>query len=121
MQQDAIHTLKTWGDFACFTRPELKVERYSYPLPTPSAARGIFEAIYFKPEFSWQVTRVATLKPPSYIALRRNEVKDKASIDAIKKWMAGKKFPAPLYADADESFAGTDKKGRTQRQTIALR
>ena len=77
---DSPHVLEVWGDFACFSRPDLKVERYSYPLPTPSAARGVFEAIYFKPEFYWQVTRIETLTPPSYIALRRNEVKDKASV-----------------------------------------
>src|SRR5690554_5162966 len=69
------HMLDVRGDFACFARPELAVERYSYPCPTPSAARGIFEAIYFKPQFRWQVTQIELLSPPSYIALRRNEVK----------------------------------------------
>ncbi len=71
--------LKVWGEFACFTRPELKVERFSYPVITPAATRGIFDVIYCKPEeFRWQVTRVDVLKPVRYIALRRNEVKDKA-------------------------------------------
>jgi len=114
------HILETRGDFACFSRPELAVERYSYPCPTPSAARGVFEAIYFKPQFYWQITRIEILSPPSYIALRRNEVKDKISEAVVKKWMKGQQ-PEPLYADADKSMTGTDQKGRTQRQTMALR
>ena len=117
----APHVLEVWGDFACFTRPEMKVERYSYPCPTPSAARGVFEAIYFKPEFRWQITRIELLAPPAYIALRRNEVKDKASVGAIQKWIAGKASPEPIWADADKASLGTDAKGRTQRQTMALR
>lgn len=116
----ASHILEVWGDFACFSRPELAVERYSYPCPTPSAARGIFEAIYFKPRFYWQVSRIELLSSPSYIALRRNEVKDKISEAAVKKWMKGQD-PEPLFADADKSLTGTDQKGRTQRQTMALR
>jgi CRISPR-associated protein Cas5d len=99
----------------------MKVERYSYPCPTPSAARGVYEAIYFKPQFYWQVTRIEMLSPPSLIALRRNEVKDKLNPSAVQKWMSGKAPPEPLWADADASLLGTDMKGRTQRQTIALR
>jgi len=114
--------LDVWGEFACFTRPELKVERFSYPVITPSAARGIFDAILSKPkEFRWQVLRVEVLAQPSYIALRRNEVKDKASVQAIRGWMAGKSEPEPLWADGDRDSLGTDMKGRTQRQTMALR
>ncbi len=115
------HVLEVWGDFACFSRPELAVERYSYPCPTPSAARGVFDAIYFKPEFYWQVTRIELLNPPSYIALRRNEVKDKISETMVKRWMKGDASPEPLLADADQSLTGSDQKGRTQRQTMALR
>jgi CRISPR-associated protein Cas5d len=111
------HVIEVWGDFACFTRPELKVERFSYPVPTPSAVRGIFDAIYCKPkEFHWQITRVDCLGPPSYIALRRNEVKGTASVSSIAKWMSGKAEPEPLWADGDEEGVG-----RTQRQTMALR
>ena len=109
--------LEVWGELACFSRPELKVERFSYPLITPSAARGVYDAIYCKPsEFRWQVTRIEMLAPPSYIALRRNEVKEKASEAAILKWMRGKAPPEPIWADGN---AG--EKGRTQRQTMALR
>ena len=115
------HTLEVWGDFACFSRPELSVERFSYPCPTPGAARGIFESIYFKPRFRWQVERIEVLHPPAYIGLRRNEVKDKASEPAVKKWMNGTEEPEPLFADADKSQTGSDFKGRTQRQTMALR
>lgn len=115
------HVIEVWGDFACFSRPEMAVERYSYPCPTPSAARGVFEAIYFKPQFYWQVIQVDLLEHPSYIALRRNEVKDKISDQAATKWMNGKAEPEPLFADADKSLTGTDQKGRTQRQTMAIR
>ena len=111
------HVLELRGDFACFSRAEMKVERYSYPCPTPSAARGALEAIYFKPEFRWQIDRIELLAPPEYIALRRNEVKDKVSHHAVKQWMTGKTPVEPLWADGTER----KEKGRTQRQTMALR
>jgi CRISPR-associated Cas5-like protein len=90
--------LEVWGEFACFTRPEMKVERFSYPVITPSAARGIYDAIFCKPnkdpsraEFRWQITKVEVMNPPRYIALRRNEVKDKApGLRTIEGWMSGK-------------------------------
>jgi CRISPR-associated protein Cas5d len=114
--------LKVWGEFACFTRPELKVERFSYPVITPSAARAIFDAIYCKPdEFRWQVTRVDVLKPVRYIALRRNEVKDKAPPPStVLGWAKGNEV-VPIWADGTPEMLGTDKKGRTQRQTMALK
>lgn len=116
------HTLEVWGELACFSRPELKVERFSYPCITPSAARGIFDAIYLKPpEFRWQVRRVEVLAPPTYIALRRNEVKDVVNLNAVADWMNGKAEPEPLWADGDRELLGTDEKGRTQRQTMALK
>jgi CRISPR-associated protein Cas5d len=116
------HTLEVWGDLACFTRPEMKVERYSYPIMTPSATRAVFDAIYWKPKLRWQVTRIETLSEPRYIALRRNEVKDKApSSGTILQWAAGKKPAEPLWADGTEDTLGTDQKGRTQRQTMALK
>ncbi len=114
--------LKVWGELACFTRPELKVERLSYPVITPSAARGILDAIYCKPdEFRWQVTRVDVLRPVRYIALRRNEVKDKVPPHrTVLQWIEGKQ-PTPIWADGDRDTLGIDKKGRTQRQTMALK
>lgn len=117
----ANHVLEVWGEFACFSRPELKVERFSYPCITPSAARGIFDAIYVKPrEFRWEIARIELLARPAYIALRRNEVKEKVSASAVLEWMAGRD-PEPIWADGDRELLGTDEKGRTQRQTMALK
>jgi len=114
--------LEVWGEFACFTRPEMKVERFSYPVITPSAARGIYDAIYCKPlEFRWQITLVEVLAPPSYIALRRNEVKEKVSVNAVAGWISGKEEPKPIWADGDRDLTGSDEKGRSQRQTMALK
>lgn len=93
--------LDVWGDFACFSRPDGKVERLTYPVPTPSAVRGILSSIYSKPkEFYWQVSRIEVLNPIRYISFKRNEVKSKM----------GKK-QEPLFTDEE----------RTQRQTVALR
>jgi len=115
--------LEVWGDFACFSRPELKIERFSYPVITPSAARGIFDAIYCKPvEFVWRITQIEILLSPQYIALRRNEVKNKISVSEVDSWRHGKSEPEPLLADATkEMLGGIDTKGRTQRQTMALK
>lgn len=123
------HTLEVWGDLACFTRPEMKVERFSYPVITPSAARGIFDAIYWdgkrekqggrsviRPYFYWQISCIEVLEMPRYIALRRNEVKGRVPGTAVlNKWMAGAE-PQPLWADGDDETTG-----RTQRQTMALK
>jgi CRISPR-associated protein Cas5d len=128
---NGTHTLEVWGDFACFTRPEMKVERFSYPVITPSAARGIFDAIYWdgkregttmRPYFHWQVTRIEVMESPRFIALRRNEVKDTVpGMATLNKWMSGKEPPEPLWADGGKEELGTDQKGRTQRQTMALK
>jgi CRISPR-associated protein Cas5d len=121
MPQDQV--LEVWGELACFTRPELKVERFSYPVITPSAARGIYDAIYCKPaEFRWQVTKIEVLSYPNYIALKRNEVKDKIPpLRTIQRWMEGKDSAQPIMADGIPNDLGTDQKGRTQRQTMALK
>lgn len=71
--------LHVWGDRACFTRPEMKVERVSYDVMTPSAARGILEAIHWKPAIRWYVDRIHVLKPVRFQSIRRNEVGAKAS------------------------------------------
>ncbi len=121
-------TLEVWGDFACFTRPEFKVERFSYPVITPSAARAIFDAIYIdftrdapkKPVMYWQISRIEILKPVQYIALMRNEVKEKISEAAVKKYMKNPSTTEVILADATND-SGTDTKGRTQRQTMALK
>jgi CRISPR-associated protein Cas5d len=113
------HCLEVWGDFACFTRPEMKVERFSYPVITPSAARGIFDAIYWKRSygFYWQVEKVEILAMPKYIALRRNEVKGTANVQEAVKWMKGKVDIEPFWADDMDD----ELNGRTQRQTMALK
>lgn len=75
--------LEVWGPMACFTRPELKVERVSYDVITPSAARAIFEAIFWKPAIHWQVTKIEVLNPIKWISVRRNEVGAVASKNPI--------------------------------------
>ena len=79
--------LHVWGDFACFTRPEMKVERVSYDLMTPSGARGILEAIYCKPQIRWVIDRIHVLKPIQFTSIRRNEVALKASASNAKAAM----------------------------------
>jgi CRISPR-associated protein Cas5d len=66
--------LEVTGDFACFTRPEMKVERVSYDVPTPSAVRAVFESIFWKPAIRWEVTKIEVLEPIKWISVRRNEV-----------------------------------------------
>jgi CRISPR-associated protein Cas5d len=80
-------TLKVWGDYACFTRPEMKVERVSYDVITPSAARGILEAVYWKPEIRWIVDRLHVLKPIRFTNLRRNELASKVSARSAREAM----------------------------------
>jgi CRISPR-associated protein Cas5d len=77
MLDDRIVAVKVLGDYACFTRPDLKVERMSYPCITPSAARGILDSILWKPEFQWYVRRIQVLKPVRFTSIKRNEIKSK--------------------------------------------
>lgn len=69
-----LFCLKVWGDFACFTRPEMKVERVSYDVITPSAARAVFSAILWKPAIRWHIKRIEVLNPIAFTSVRRNEV-----------------------------------------------
>lgn len=80
---DKEFCLEVWGDYACFTRPELKVERVSYDVITPSAARAIFEAIFWKPAIRWQITKIEVLNPIKWVNIRRNEVGAVASKNPI--------------------------------------
>lgn len=75
--------LDIWGDYACFTRPETKVERVSYDVITPSSARSIFEAILWKPEIKWQVLKIEVLNPVSWIGVRRNELEGVVTTNKI--------------------------------------
>lgn len=79
--------LLVWGERACFTRPEMKVERVSYDVITPSAARGILEAIHWKPAICWVVDRIHVLKPIRFESIRRNEVGGKLSAASVGKAM----------------------------------
>jgi CRISPR-associated protein Cas5d len=113
--------VEVWGDFACFTRPETKVERFSYPVMTPSAARGALDAIYAKPEeFGWRIEQINVMNPIKFIALRRNEVKEKINTNAVRRAMNGGEGPL-ILCDATQEMTGSDMVGRTQRQTMALR
>ena len=79
--------LKVWGNYACFTRPEMKVERVSYDVMTPSAARGILEAIHWKPAIRWIIDSIHVLEPIRFQSIRRNEVGHKAPYGKIKSAM----------------------------------
>lgn len=100
--------VKLWGEYACFTRPEMKVERVSYPVMTPSAARGALEAIFWKPEFRWRVREIHVLRPIRYASILRNEVTSRASERAAAWWQIhGGGYDASV--------------DRTQRHSLALR
>ncbi len=92
--------LEIWGDYACFTRPEMKVERVSYDVITPSAARAIFEAVLWKPAIKWQVTKIEVLKPFKWVSIRRNEI-GRVAYSPTAKQMAGEKG-APLGLNIEE-------------------
>jgi len=103
--------LEVRGDWACFTRPEMKVERVSYDVITPSAARAVFEAIFWKPALRWQVRRIEVLNPIRWTNLRRNEV---ASVVSTRNAQHGRKEgqgDLALYVDED----------RQQRAALLLR
>ncbi|MBN2826662.1 MAG: type I-C CRISPR-associated protein Cas5 [Tissierellales bacterium] len=85
--------LEVWGDYGAFIRPELKVERLSYDVMTPSAARAIFEAILWKPAIRWHITKIEVLKPIQWISVRRNEV-GKTISKPSKKAMKGDVVPS---------------------------
>lgn len=91
--------LEVSGDFACFTRPEMKVERVSYDVITPSAARAVFDAILWKPAIRWQVRRIEVLKPIRWISLRRNEVGGVVPAGAVKSAMKHGKGHLGLYVE----------------------
>jgi CRISPR-associated protein Cas5d len=98
--------LKVWGEFACFTRPDLKVERMTYPCMTPSAARGVLDCILWKPEFVWHVQRILVLKPVKFATVKRNEINSKQGDEPIV---------------VDELDARGKPKYRAQRNSIVLK
>lgn len=106
--------LMIWGERACFTRPEMKVERVSYDVITPSAARGILEAIHWKPAIRWAIDRIQVLKPIRFESIRRNEVGGKISARKVGTAMkAGTTNGLVYYVD--------DPEKREQRAATLLR
>jgi CRISPR-associated protein Cas5d len=101
-------SVRVWGEFACFTRPEMKVERVTYPVMTPSAARGVLESIFWKPEIVWRVEEIWILKPIRYFSILRNEVNSRQSERSAASWQQN---GGGFDASAD----------RAQRHTLALR
>lgn len=103
--------LKVWGTYACFTRPEMKVERVSYDVMTPSAARGILEAIHWKPAIRWVIDRIHVLNEIRFENIRRNEVASKIAERTVTDAMRGKSVKLWQDVTAD----------RQQRATLLLR
>ncbi len=95
------YCLEVSGDFACFTRPEMKVERVSYDVITPSAARAVFEAILWKPAMRWHVRRIEVLRPIRWISLRRNEVASVVSTRNVETAMKNGTGDLALYIEDD--------------------
>lgn len=105
-----ILSVRVGGPLACFTRPELKAERVSYGVMTPSAARGVLEAILWKPAIRWRIERIKVLAPIRWIAFRRNEVSNRAASPSTSLIEQGGEAPCLLIEDE-----------RAQRNTVALR
>lgn len=103
--------IKAWGDWACFTRPEMKVERVSYDVMTPSAARAIVEAIYWKPAIRWIIDRIHVLNPIRFDNIRRNELENKLSTQAVTKAMNDRSSPVEIFIEEN----------RQQRAAMVLR
>lgn len=101
--------VKIGGELACFTRPETKVERVSYDVITPSAACGLLEAIFWKPQMQWRIREIQVLRPIRHISITRNEIKHRAVVSTAQRW--ARSGEGNFYADED----------RTQRHTLALR
>ncbi|MFZ5909628.1 MAG: type I-C CRISPR-associated protein Cas5c [Chloroflexota bacterium] len=104
-------TIRVQGHYALFTRPEMKVERVSYDVITPSAARGIIEAVYWKPAIKWVIDKIHVLREIEFTNIRRNEVSDKASVDNALQVMKG--ADKLLYIAATEA--------RQQRAAMVLK
>jgi CRISPR-associated protein Cas5d len=106
-------TIRVWGDYACFTRPEMKVERVSYPICTPSAARGILEAIYWEPQMYYVIDTITVIKKGCWFNFRRNEVTSIISLKEAQSWMTGK-------TSVKHISAGGGAPDAAQRNMLAL-
>lgn len=107
------YCLEVSGDFACFTRPEMKVERVSYDVMTPSSARAVFESILWKPAIRWHVSKIEVLKPIRWVSIRRNEVAKVVSADNAKTTMKKGSGNLGIYIE--------DEGVRQQRAGLFLR
>ena len=103
--------VKVWGDYALFSRPEMKVERCSYDIMTPSAARGIMEAIYWHPGMCWKIDRIHIMKPIQFTSIRRNEVKSKVSANNVLS----------VYNGAKKELFISSKEEIVQRASLLLK
>lgn len=106
-------TIRVWGDYACYTRPEMKVERVSYPICTPSAARGILEAIYWEPQMYYVIDNIAVVKKGRWFSFRRNEITPVINISQAQSWMQGK-------SPVKYVLAGGGAPDAAQRNMLAL-
>ena len=106
-------SLRVWGDYACMTRPELKSERVSYPLLTPSAARGVLEAIFFEPQIDYLVDAIRVVKKGRWFSFRRNELAKTISLRNAQRWMESPEEFKPIQA-------GGGAEDATQRGMLAL-
>lgn len=113
MTSDNRITLRVWGDFACFTRPEMKVERVSYPVMTPSAARGVMEAVFWEPEMYYLIDTIRIVRRGKWFSCRRNEVVSVIGIDSAKQWVKSPDKVSPIHA-------GGGAPDGTQRNMLAL-
>ena len=93
--------VRVWGDYALFSRPEMKVERCSYDVMTPSAARGILDAIYWHPGLKWKIDRIHVVRPIQFTSVRRNEVKSKISASSVLQAYNGGDKPLYISTKAD--------------------
>lgn len=88
------------GDYACFSRPEMKVERVSYDVPTPSALEGLLKCVYWKPAIRYVIDKIVVFNPIKFINIRRNETKNKVNIGEVRKAMAGKDGSPEIFISA---------------------
>jgi CRISPR-associated protein Cas5d len=126
-------SVKVWGEYALFSRPELKVERLSYPLMTPSAARGVLDAILFRPQMAWQIRKITVLEPEfpagfpedsrdlpyRLVGVRRNEIQGKVSTRKVEGWIKEPTTATPYLVDS-AGRDGPQGENRTQRNSLIL-
>jgi CRISPR-associated protein Cas5d len=125
--------VRVWGEYALFSRPELSVERISYPFMTPSAARGVLDAILFRPQMSWQVRRITALRPPfppdfpaddanqpyRLVGIRRNEIQGTIAPRTVEGWIREPESFQPYLVDS-AGREGAQGQNRTQRNSLVL-